>query len=449
MNRKKLQWILAALAPLWLAFHFSASIKGEKQNAFMPGDASHGHHQIQLQCSACHTEDMGVKHDACASCHQEELDRVADSHPVTKFLDPRNADRVAILDARKCVTCHVEHQPDQTAQMGVTLPEDYCYFCHQDVAEERPTHEGLPFNSCSTTGCHNFHDNSALYEDFLEKHLDDPIHKPDPSVPPRTLYQNWAHENETSPLSLAQRDAPTSTHYSQDIAFEWSTSSHAQAGVNCMDCHQSEQSSDWVAKPGIASCQNCHDYETDTFLQSRHGMRLDLGLSPMTPAHAKLPMHAGAGHKELSCVSCHDDHSFETRFAAVNACMSCHDDSHTNSYKESKHYQLWLAESNGTAPAGTGVSCATCHLPRVEVTEFGETLTKVLHNQNDVLRPNEKMIRPVCIQCHGVGFSIDALADPNLLENNFSGPSSIHVESLEMVVEKLSRVAARRSQGTN
>ena len=443
MNRKKLQWIFAALAPFWIAFHFSSSILGEKQNVFMPGQASHGHHQIELQCSACHTEDMGVKHDACVECHQEELDRVNDSHPVTKFLDPRNADRVAILDARQCSTCHTEHQPDRTDQMGVTLPDDYCFFCHQDVADERPTHVDLPFDSCATSGCHNYHDNSGLYEDFLAKHLDDPMHHPVQNVADRTLYADWAEKEGRKPLTLSERDVIRTIPYSQDLAFEWSISSHAQAGVNCTDCHQ-DAAEQWVEKPDFTSCQSCHEYETETFLQSRHGMRLGIGLSPMTPSQARLPMHAGAAHKELSCVSCHSNHSFETKFAAVDACMSCHDDDHTNAYKNSKHYQLWINEATGAAPAGTGVSCATCHLPRIEVTEFGEEKTKVLHNQNDVLRPNEKMIRPVCIQCHGVGFSIDALADPELIDRNFLGQPKANVESIDMVIEKLERVARER-----
>jgi len=169
-------------------------------------------------------------------------------------------------------------------------------------------------------------------------------------------------------------------------------------------------------------------------------------LSPMTPKDARLPMHAGAAHKELSCVSCHTDHSFDTRSAAVEACIDCHDDQHTKAYKDSPHYQLWLDEINGIGVADSGVSCATCHLPRIEVTEFGEEKIKVLHNQNDVLRPNEKMIRPVCTQCHGVGFSIDALADTDLIERNFQTPPADHVESIEMVIEKLERVAQERAK---
>ena len=58
--------------------------------------------------------------------------------------------------------------------------------------------------------------------------------------------------------------------------------------------------------------------------------------------------------------------------------------------------------------------------------------TVVQHNQNANLLPNEKMIRPACIHCHGLGFSIDALADEQLIENNFNGKPSVHIESIDM-----------------
>ena len=51
----------------------------------------------------------------------------------------------------------------------------------------------------------------------------------------------------------------------------------------------------------------------------------------------------------------------------------------------------------------------------------------VNHNQNANLTPNEKMLRTVCLQCHGLQFSMDALADRNLILSNFSGrPSEKH-----------------------
>ena len=51
------------------------------------------------------------------------------------------------------------------------------------------------------------------------------------------------------------------------------------------------------------------------------------------------------------------------------------------------------------------------------------------HNQNDNLRPNEKMIRSVCLDCHGLQFSLDALTDTRLIEANFTGKPKIRVES--------------------
>jgi hypothetical protein len=69
----------------------------------------------------------------------------------------------------------------------------------------------------------------------------------------------------------------------------------------------------------------------------------------------------------------------------------------------------------------------------------GARVVRVQHNQNANLRPNEKMIREVCMHCHGLGFSIDALADPKLVEANFRGSPARHIQSIEMAVRKTAR----------
>jgi hypothetical protein len=58
------------------------------------------------------------------------------------------------------------------------------------------------------------------------------------------------------------------------------------------------------------------------------------------------------------------------------------------------------------------------------------------HNQNDNLRPNEKMLRSVCAHCHGVGFSLDALGDQRLIRNNFRGTPARHVESVDWIAKR-------------
>ena len=87
----------------------------------------------------------------------------------------------------------------------------------------------------------------------------------------------------------------------------------------------------------------------------------------------------------------------------------------------------------GRASPGSGVSCATCHLPRHTVNEHGNELVRVQHNQNDNLRPNDKFVRSVCLTCHGLGFSFDALADGNLAARNFRGRPAKRVKTLDMV----------------
>ena len=45
--------------------------------------------------------------------------------------------------------------------------------CLIETPEQRPSHKDFAFNSCATAGCHNYHDNRALYENFLSKHSDE------------------------------------------------------------------------------------------------------------------------------------------------------------------------------------------------------------------------------------------------------------------------------------
>ena len=78
------------------------------------------------------------------------------------------------------------------------------------------------------------------------------------------------------------------------------------------------------------------------------------------------------------------------------------------------------------------ISCASCHLPR----RHDQGSVSVVHNQNDNLRPNEKMVRDVCLPCHGLGFSLDALADTALVKKNFRGRPARRLETLNMVEKR-------------
>lgn len=443
MLKKLWPWFAWVALTASMSAYLAYRIKGPDQTVFLPGPTTHGHYQIEINCNVCHDPMMGIKEQACYDCHGADLKAANDAHPKSKFTDPRNADRVAALDARKCITCHKEHMPDRTHEMGLTLPPDFCAKCHQETIENRPSHKDLGFTSCATAGCHNYHDNTALYENFLARHALESDFKEDSKVLPRNLLAfltqtgDFKSEAEKQP----KNDAPASLKYDAEIDREWLATAHAQANVNCTVCHnvKDEESATlvWTNTPNHTTCEKCHEPETQTFLKGKHGLRLAAGLRPMKPAMARLPMKKTAADRELNCVSCHGSHAFDTQNAAVESCLECHNDQHSLAYKDSPHYSTWRDEITGKAPAGTGVSCATCHLPRVTHKEKTRDRTLVMHNQNHHLQPNESMIRSSCINCHGVEFAIDALADPTLIKNNFSGKPSHHIESMDWVKDRL------------
>ncbi len=440
----RVYWAAAVSITLLISLFLAYSLLAGDKSEFLLGQTSHGHFQIELACESCHSDAFSgekAMQKACESCHADELKRADDSHPKKKFLDPRNADRLEQLDALQCKTCHREHKPGITGEMGVTLPIDYCFRCHEDIAEDRKSHADLEFDTCASAGCHNYHDNKALYEDFLVKHGVGELTKSHPVVLERDYGELFRQlsKQPVKALSADEHDAPENLIDAKAIE-EWQASGHADAGVNCSACHYLEDEDtnqkQWLRKPDHSACESCHSPELEGFTQGRHGMRLAQEMSPMKVSMAKIAMKEKAHNKELNCQSCHGSHSYETKKAAVDACMSCHDDEHTKNFKKSPHYDQWVKAQHGDIDKSQGVSCATCHLPRMEGEFKGETVTRVQHNQNDNLRPNEKMIRSVCMNCHGLGFSIDSLADQALVDSNFVGQPRVHITSIEWALKR-------------
>ncbi len=448
---KKLLWILWLVLALAVGGYYSYQLLVDDQkDEFLIGETSYGHYQIELSCSSCHTDSFGGKdalQKACEGCHAAELEEAHDSHPRKKFTDPREAYRIEILDGRYCVSCHTEHQREKTHAMGLTLPEDYCFHCHQDVVEERPSHKGLSFDSCASAGCHNFHDNRALYESFLIRNANQPWLL---SVAKIGLPNDAAGNAKVDIPANTQPLPPTMKN--SNVHQDYAGTEHAKAGVTCGGCHQqggksaAELSADqsntvaWMDKPGVEQCAACHTTEAEGFKQGKHGMRLNSelaqSLGAISPVESPLEFKKNTQNLHQGCNNCHSAHQFETKLAAVESCLACHDDSHSLAFEQSPHKKLWDSELAGNIPTGSGVSCATCHMPRVTYTKNGTEFVRVEHNQNKNLRPNEKMIRSVCMNCHSLEFSIDALADRALIESNFSSKPNHHIPSIDWALER-------------
>lgn len=455
--------LLAALlgAGLVLDGESGMSARWQLRKAFLPGDTSAGHHQIEIRCESCHSSAFGGREllqDACMRCHGAELKEARDSHPRSKFTDPRNAERAQHLDAAWCVTCHVEHRPRITRAAGLTLPGDFCVICHRDVGDERPSHAGLAFDTCASAGCHNFHDNRALYEDFLVKHARQPPLLPRHVLPARNFasvaIDIGSYPSERYPLrALGTPDAPPGKAGAAATGADWLASAHARGGVNCSGCHQPAAEAPgkvaagaWIDKPAAEVCRGCHVDEARTFAGGKHGMRLGVGLGAMRPRQARATMKADAPDQGIGCTSCHGAHRFDTRHAAADACLGCHDDGHSRAWEQSPHGVAWRREVEAKAPAGSGLSCAGCHLPRVEHRTDDVLRVLVQHNQNDNLRPRDKMLRSACLNCHGLPFSLDALADDALVARNFAGRSAVRVKSIDMALEAERRANESRRQ---
>ena len=465
---KKIIWFLWIVISLGLLGYFSYGlVLSQDKSDFLIGHTTYGHYQIEMECSACHTDAFGgeeILQDACVSCHQEELNEAHDSHPKKKFTDPREAYRLEIIDARYCVSCHTEHKKEQTLEMGVSLPKDYCYHCHQDVLENRESHKELPFDSCANAGCHNYHDNRALYESFLVKHANEPWLLDDASIP-------MANQAKSTKLSESAKSITSlDNHWANqnpDIEHEFLASAHGKAGMQCSACHQQNEQ-EWVEKPGTQECKTCHVSEYDGFTKGKHGMALlpegsmDEKLISPESASDQYDFKNESLERQHGCTACHGAHSFDTQVAQVSACLTCHNDEHSLAFTNSPHGKLWQNSTKGLVSKDEAVTCATCHMPRTFHTKTGMEVelsklkrnknlqensqglseknnivtVKVEHNQNDNLRPNEKMIRSVCMNCHGLEFSIDALADESLIKNNFHGQPAHHVESVDWAVQR-------------
>jgi hypothetical protein len=86
-------------------------------------------------------------------------------------------------------------------------------------------------------------------------------------------------------------------------------------------------------------------------------------------------------------------------------------------------------------------------MPRIDF-DVNDWMSRIMveHNQNATLSPNEKMIRPTCLHCHGLGFTLDALADDALIASNFKGRPSVHVESMALAEADLRRAEQERAR---
>lgn len=391
----------------------------DRREIYLPGVTSDGHHAIEASCASCHEGFEAIRNTRCQECHTAELFK--DTHSVRLFDDPRWAADLAVINASRCITCHAEHR---VARGGVTVAPEFCFPCHDDVVQKRASHRTFASTSCGDAGCHNYHDNSTVNTAFLSLRAGQSMMTNPAQLP------TWQRSTVSQAVqSAATRSGvnlppPQNLPASDEITRGVAGSAHGRAQVGCGDCHSADGPDH--LRPGIKVCQRCHEFEVETFTAGRHGSRLRVELEPLGPGDARLPMKPSSETRPvaLDCGTCHDPHAVDTRPAATEACLTCHDDEHSRNFKASTHAALPGATE---AASPSAVTCATCHLPRTEVTDEAGRHVAVNHNNSFTLRPTDRMARMVCLHCHGLELSLTSVLDPRLVASNFDGrPSDRH-----------------------
>ena len=251
------------------------------------------------------------------------------------------------------------------------------------------------------------------------------------------ILPNLASATDSAQLSVSQDDI-------DEIVGLWEGSAHALNDINCSSCHNNEETNEFVAKPDQESCRTCHEQAVDTFLLGKHGIRLLEGQQPLQPKLARLKMHEEAFDKQMTCNTCHDVHSVDTMQASVDSCLTCHNDTHSVNYKNSRHAELFAADQGKelARPSSESVSCATCHMARHEVKKGDSKVILVNHNNTYNLKPRDRMVKEVCMNCHGIEYSYNSIFDDELVEADFDKPPTMEHESFELM-----RAAEERRTG--
>ncbi len=75
------------------------------------------------------------------------------------------------------------------------------------------------------------------------------------------------------------------------------------------------------------------------------------------------------------------------------------------------------------------MTCATCHLPR----EVSGDAILVNHNNTYTLKPRDRMVKEVCMNCHGVEHAYNSIFDDELVEANFARPPTQKLQTFQLV----------------
>lgn len=398
-----------------------AAFKGAATTLFLHAPLSSAHARLEADCQACHEPWNGATSEKCLSCHKRNL--AHDTHSKERLINPVKAKPVDRLKEASCIECHREHQPVKAS--GYTGPEGLCAKCHPPESLPPGRHFSGEKGSCQKAGCHRYHTNITYREIAYGNRLrflqtSKIIAKKEPA-PYKKL--------DINELERMRKDSFYSVKPAVTSRYE--ISRHSGGEATCGSCHKSENGSVELA-PKVTVCLPCHKTETKTFLNGAHGA-------------AERSHNTGAffGHEtgeRVTCGSCHDSHSLRLEDARIKACEKCHDSAHSKSYRGSGHYR-YLSDPTFASKKLTGVDCAGCHMPRLH-----ETGGATDHNESLSVSTKERMARTVCVQCHGLYFSLSSLYNDIIVTSNFTYSPKSGTEQIEYAFRNTKKIVSPKRE---
>ena len=376
--------LLAAGFALGLALAAAPAAAALLEGVLSPGDLIQGHAKAEADCDNCHNPFKKTGQDElCEKCHKDIL----------KDIDRKGGYHGRIKDRGQCRSCHTDHK-GRAAQV-VILDEkkfnhdetDYalkdshtkveCAKCHLPKAKHRDV-----LKTCN--GCHKKDDDAKGHKGSLGDKCQD-CH----------TIKKWKdtffdHDKTKFPLK----------------------NSHADAKVQCKDCHANNH-----FKNTPLNCFACHKKDDDSKNghHGRYGQKCetchtDKDRKTLKFDHDRDTKYALLGkHRTTKCNDCHTGNNLY-KDKAPTTCIGCHkkDDKHKGSEGdkcEDCHVeQDWKTTKTKFDHDLTRfpllglhnvVSCAQCHRTQA----FTATGTRCLdcHKKDDVHKGG---LGPNCDSCH-------------------------------------------------
>jgi DmsE family decaheme c-type cytochrome len=263
------------------------------------------------------------QNEICLNCHEQH---VKDQFVAQKWRVSTHAH-----GATACTACHRNHYtvPAGTpaTQVGAEAPQAPAPAQIGD-AQVRATYQALGVPTAQA--CYKCHYDFSGAPPQAAKIPNMLVPGPHQVDGPHHFKCTTCHDPHGVLRKEVRTDFCIQCHQEAPSVMPWHASSHAKAGMACVDCHNPHSPMPKLGAAEPRTCYKCHTEKVD----------LEQVAHP----------HQVNGVNGFKCVTCHNAHDNIHRSTRVDLCLACHKGHPTMAWKSSTH-------------ALQSVTCVDCHNP--------------------------------------------------------------------------------------